>query len=235
MQNPINAIDPNGRRVYFIGGAGNDSDGWNYIGRFKSIWTALGIKDFRRVNASHGKMGDIGFVGDYRNREWKSEFGVAGPVKIGGVREDKQYQRALKGIMNDLKKNPLKEGEQLNLTGYSYGSVLQEHLAIGLADKGYKIDNLILIGSPTSDGSDLMNKLQEYHEAGKIGKIIREDIKGDNLSNPKSEGQFIKGGIQNSPLGDGNDGAHFDLARPGKETDKKIEQVGRKLQQNGVK
>ncbi|MDC8100615.1 hypothetical protein [Chryseobacterium rhizosphaerae] len=137
MQNPINAIDPNGRRVYFIGGAGNDSDGWNYIGRFKSIWTALGIKDFRRVNASHGKMGDIGFVGDYRNREWKSEFGVAGPVKIGGVREDKQYQRALKGIMNDLKKNPLKEGEQLNLTGYSYGSVLQEHLAIGLADKGY--------------------------------------------------------------------------------------------------
>ncbi len=234
MNNPINAIDPDGKRVYFVGGAGNDSDGWNYINRFKSIWTSLGIRDFRRVNAGHGKFGDIRFVSNYRNSDWKGVYGGAGTAKVG-VTSEKQYQRALNGIINDLKKNPLKEGEQLNLTGYSYGSVLQEHLAIGLADKGYKIDNLILVGSPTSDGSDLMNKLQEYQEAGKIGKIIREDIEGDLLSNPKSDGEFIRGGIQNSPLGDGNDGAHFDLARPGKAADKKIERLGRKLQQNGVK
>ncbi|MHC5310124.1 hypothetical protein ACYSNM_08640 [Myroides sp. LJL116] len=148
---------------------------------------------------------------------------------------DKQYQRALKGIMQSLKSNPLKEGEQLNLAGYSYGAVLQEHLAIRLADKGYKIDNLILIGNPTSDGSDLMTKLQEYQEPGKIGNIIRHDIEGDLLSNPKSEGQFIRGGMQNSFLGNGDNGSHFDLARPGKAADKKIEQVGRKLQENGGK
>jgi pimeloyl-ACP methyl ester carboxylesterase len=235
MNNPINAIDPDGRRVYFVAGAGNDSDGWNYASRFKSIWTSLGIKDFKRVNASHGKMGDIGFVNNYRNKQSYWTQGEFSAPNQHFATSDKQYQKALKGIINDLSKNPLKDGEQLNLTGYSYGAVLQEHLAIGLADKGYKIDNLILIGSPTSDGSDLMTKLQEYQEAGKIGNIIRHDIEGDLLSNPKSEGQFIRGGIQNSFLGDGDNGAHFDLARPGKAADKRIEQVGRKLQENGVK
>ncbi|NAW51618.1 hypothetical protein GNY06_09590 [Elizabethkingia argentiflava] len=81
----------------------------------------------------------------------------------------------------------------------------------------------------------MMNKLQEYQEAVKIGKIIREDIKGDHLSNPKNEVEFIQGGIQNSPIGDRDNGAHFDLARPGKEADKKIEQLGQKLKQNGIK
>ncbi|WP_176590011.1 hypothetical protein [Elizabethkingia argenteiflava] len=131
MNNLINAIDPDGRRVYFVGGAGNDSDGWHYIGRFKSIWSALGIRDFRRVNASHGKIGDIVFVNNYRNRDWKAVYGGAGTAKVGVVTE-KQYQRVLKGIINDLKNTSFKEGEQLNLTGYSYVSVMQEHLAIRL-------------------------------------------------------------------------------------------------------
>src|SRR5690606_5075462 len=110
--------------------------GWNYIGRFKSIWTSLGIKDFRRVNASHGKMGDIGFVNKFRNKQsyWTNgEF--RGPNQHFAT-SDKQFQRALKGMVNDLKNYPLKDGKQLNLTGYSYGSVLQEHLAIALAYKG---------------------------------------------------------------------------------------------------
>src|SRR5690606_30680837 len=144
MNNPINAIDPDGRRVYFVGGAGNDSDGWNYIGRFKSIWTSLGIKDFRRVNASHGKIGDIGFVSKFRNKQSYWTNGEFRGSNQHFATSDKQFQRALKGMVNDLKNNPLKDGEQLNLTGYSYGSVLQEHLAIALADKGIKIDNLIL-------------------------------------------------------------------------------------------
>ena len=232
LNNPINAIDPDGRRVYFVGGAGNDSDGWNYISRFRSL---LGLQDFRRVNASHGKAGDISFVNNFRNSQSFHQSG--GPRAVGATmyaKDNREYKKALNGIIKDLKNNPLKEGEQFNLTGYSYGAVLQEHLAIGLADKGIKVDNLILVGSPTSDGSDLMNKLNEYKEAGKIGNIIREDIKGDHLSNPKNDLEFIQGGIQNSPLGDGNDGAHFDLARPGAEANKKIEQLGKKLKANGV-
>jgi RHS repeat-associated protein len=230
LNNPINAIDPDGRRVYFVGGAGNDSDGWNYISRFKSL---LGLRDFRRVNATHGRNGDVDFVNRYRNGS-TSYTGIRWSFRKISVTDDKQYKRALNGILKDLKSKPLKEGEQLNLTGYSYGAVLQEHLAIGLADKGIKVDNLILVGSPTSDNSELMSKLKDYEADGKIGKIIRKDIEGDLLSNPKSDSDFIDGGIQNSPLGDGNNGAHFDLARPGKETDKKIKQLGNELKKQGV-
>ncbi len=207
--NPVNAIDPDGRRIYFIGGAGNDSNGWNYIGRFKSIWTLIGLKDFRRVNASHGKAGDIEFVYNYRNKQsYWTDGEFSGPTKHSAS-DNKQYQKALKGIINDLKKNPLPEGEQLNLSGYSYGAVLQAQLAIGLVEKGYKVDNLILIGSPTSDDSDLMKTLKQYESEGKIGKIIRHDIPRDHLSNPESEWEFYKGGIQNR----NDDGPHFDLAR----------------------
>ncbi|WP_221405140.1 RHS repeat domain-containing protein [Apibacter adventoris] len=233
--NPVNAIDPDGKRIYFVAGAGNDVDGWNYVNRFNKIWTSLGLKNFRRVNVSHGKTGDINFVNKYRNKRSFWTHGEFSGPNEHRASDDKQYQRALKGIINDLKKNPLPEGEQLNLAGYSYGAVMQAQLAIGLVEKGYKVDNLILIGSPTSDNNDLMKTLKGYEAEGKIGKIIRHDIKGDYLSNPKNEWEFIKGGAQSlQGIGEGDDAPHFDLARPGKEADSKIEKLGKTLQNNGV-
>jgi len=46
---PTVAIDPDGKRIYFVGGAGNDpiSQGWNYVNRFNSIWTKTGLSDLR--------------------------------------------------------------------------------------------------------------------------------------------------------------------------------------------
>jgi hypothetical protein len=44
-------------------------------------------------------------------------------------REHKQIERAVNGIVADLAQHPLKEGEQLNLAGYSYGIVLQANVA----------------------------------------------------------------------------------------------------------
>ena len=61
--------------------------------------------------------------------------------------------------------------------GYSYGSVLEAHVALALSQKGYKVDNLALVGSPISSNSDL------YKALGKITHIIRVDIKDDKLSN----------------------------------------------------
>ncbi len=145
MNNPINAIDPDGRRVYFVAGAGNDpsSQGWNYKNRFKQIWESRGIKDVRLMNVSHGKFGDMMFADSYRHFS-----------KVPGSNTkvtEKMITKAVNGIMKDLKNSPLAEGEQMNLTGYSYGSVLQAHVAIALADKGIKVDNLSLIGSPIPD------------------------------------------------------------------------------------
>ena len=69
VNNPLNAVDPDGRRVYFVAGAGNDpaSQGWNYRKRFKKIWEAKGIKDVKLMNVSHGKMGDMMFADAYRH------------------------------------------------------------------------------------------------------------------------------------------------------------------------
>ena len=120
----------------------------------------------------------------------------------------------------------------MNLTGYSYGSVLQAHVAIALADKGVKVDNLSLIGSPIQDDSDLMKTLNEYKDAGKIGGIQRIDIEGDGFSNPKSNSEYLNA-VKDAFL-QGDDHHHFDLARPGAEADKKMGEAGDKLKKAGV-
>ena len=137
-------------------------------------------------------------------------------------------------IAKDLAANPLEDGEQLNLAGYSYGSVLQAHVAIALADQGIKVDNLSLVGSPISDDSDLMKTLNQYKEEGKIGGIQRVDIPGDNLSNPSNEAEYILGGMESLPAWKGDDAPHFDLARPGAEADKKIGEAADQLISEGV-
>ncbi|WP_396156858.1 SpvB/TcaC N-terminal domain-containing protein [Flavobacterium sp.] len=230
LNNPINAIDPDGRRVYFVAGAGNDpaSQGWNYKKRFKKIWESRGIKDVRLMNVSHGREGDMIFADAYRH--YSKVPGSNSNMKVTA----KMITKAVNGIMKDLKNNPLAEGEQMNLTGYSYGSVLQAHVAIALADKGVKVDNLILIGSPISDDSDLMKTLNEYKDAGKIGGIQRIDIEGDGFSNPKSNSEYLNAVIDALPFFEGDAHHHFDLARPGKAADKKIGEAADKLIKAGV-
>lgn len=231
LNTPIGAYDPDGKRVCFIAGAGNDKSGWNYTARWGAVFTAKGIEGFKTLNASRGSLGDMLFADTWRNHS-KYEYGNG---KFLYAKNDKYVQNAVNEIIDDLAKNPLKEGEQLNLAGYSYGSVMQAQIAIGLVEKGVKVDNLILAGSPTSDDSELMNTLQGLKKDGKIGNIIREDIKDDKLSNPSNVGEYALGVIESSKLGKGDDAKHFDLARPGKEADKKIGTVADKLKSKGVK
>ena len=236
--NPIVFIDPDGKRLYFVGGAGNDADGWNYINRFKNIFTSKGIEGFTRINASGGKLNDMAFTASYKNFSHvgqhlvKTDRGLEVQLKR---RDHKQIEKAVNDIMADLAANPLKEGEQLNLAGYSYGSVLQANVALRLADKGIKVDNLVLIGSPISDKSELFNALTTNKN---IGKVIREDIQGDKLSNPQTSQDFKDGIEQSAPTvvgGMGDAAPHFDLARPGAAADKKIGNLGDKLKKEGVK
>ena len=251
--NPINAVDPDGRRIYFVGGAGNDQGGWNYIKRFFRIFTKKGIKGFKRLDVSHDDpaklkaggtpFGDISFTVSFNSdRYYKGTYERHG-VKV--KKTDRMIKKAVNKIIEDITKNSLAKGEQLNLSGYSYGSVLQAHVALELADKGYKVDNLILIGSPVSKNSLLYKEILKYQKAGKIGNIHRYDIEGDKLSNPTGFMGLIKGAIQNSdPEGIGK-GPHFDYSRPddpstqnideGKEADKKIEDLADDLKSKGVK
>ena len=139
----------------------------------------------------------------------------------------RSIKSAVDQVKSNLSANPLAEGEQLNLAGYSYGSVLQAQTALRLADEGTFVDNLILIGSPISDDSDLFKELSGNEN---IGNIIRVDIKGDLLSNPADALEFVQGAFQNSSDG----GTHFDLARPGSDVNRAIQVVTDWLKKQGV-
>jgi len=223
---PTIAIDPDGERIYFVAGAGNDQVGWGYTQRFNQIATQSGLKGFKSLNVSSSSpfmsknvlpINDMLYSGNSRSSVAGRESGNLAITET----QKTPHRRVREQIMKDINSNPLEEGEQLNLSGYSFGSVAVAQAAIQLADDGIMIDNLILIGSPVSVGSELYGKLLEYQESGKIGQIIRNDIEGDLLSNPTDILEFLQGGVQNS----GVDGPHFDLARPGKETNERIKQV----------
>ncbi|WP_425393139.1 RHS repeat-associated core domain-containing protein [Ekhidna sp.] len=209
LNTPINAIDPDGKRVYFVAGAGNDQIGWNYIDKFQRAFDTGGIQGFTRINASNGTYNDIAFTAMYRSNGYNAGYEAQGVLKL---RENPMIDMAAEEIRADLKENPLEDGEQFNLAGYSYGSVLQAHAALKLANEGQYIDNLILIGSPISSDSRLYRQLQKNKN---IGKVLRIDIEGDKLSDPSSILEFIQGGQQNADPDNTGEGPHFDLARPG--------------------
>lgn len=254
VNNPVNAIDPDGKRIYFVGGAGNDQIGWNYMEKWKRAFDTGGINGFRRINASHddpvavrnGAMpiGDIMFTASYRETGYlvkqSSRGGTSVPIGFEmGLIENDQVNNAVGQIHQDLANTPLGNGEQFNLMGYSYGSVLQAHVALKLANSGQKIHNVILVGSPISSNSRLFKQLSRHKN---IGNVLRIDNPGDLLSDPKDILEFIEGARQNGDPTNSGEGPHFDLARPGQgegdnnDTYKRILQVVVEwLKQNRVK
>lgn len=188
---------------------------------------------------SNDKVGDIEFTMYYRNSAYESVI-TDRQIRGGEYLDIKQSRPVENATINktvalykeELKNHPLKEGEQFNLAGYSYGSVLQVQVALKLANSGQVIDNLILIGSPISDESDLYKDLSGNKN---IKNILRYDLKGDALSNPQDVYDFlVKGGVFQGVL-QGNNAPHFDAARPGGEADKLINSIVEWLKQNGVK
>lgn len=201
---PLTAKDPDGKRIFFVAGAGNDAIGWNYTFRWANIFAKNDLKDFYTLNISHDSKdkvskgsqptGDMLFSSQHRSDAWAKvpkhdntlqEGTSFSLVRVASI--DKQIRNGVTAIVKNLKDKPLKKDEQLNLTGYSYGSVAQAHIALALADLGYKVDNLILVGSPISIESNLYKELLSNKN---IKNVIREDIKGDKFSNPSSILEF---------------------------------------------
>ena len=247
--NPIRCIDPDGKRIYFVGGANNDRDGWNYINRWAQSFYNAGIEGtVYRVNRSRGKQQDINFTlgwsssgYTYRDANPASDgpglhsssnpgYDFQAVPDNGKFPKDNYIDETVSTYQKHLKENPLAEGEQLNMVGYSYGSVLQAQVALRLAESGQVIDNLVLIGSPISDKSDLYKQLKGNKN---IKNVIRYDIKGDALSNPQDVFDYLKAIGQVTK--DGDNAHHFDAARPGQEADKLIQTIIDWLKQQGVK
>ena len=244
--NQIVIISHTGSRIFFVGGAGNDQIGWNYTDRFQKVFKEEGISGFARLNESHDDparvkagatpWGDIVFTDEFREQSYKDLLGFRLFLP------EPEIEKATHDIYLDLIENPLNPGEQLNLAGYSYGSVLQAHVALRLSELGNKVYNLVLIGSPIPSSSELFSTLLKDKN---VGAVIRYDIPGDLTSNPSSAIQFYRAGLQNRDPDNKGVGPHFNLARPddpstpnideGKQTDEAIRQLARFLKQHGVK
>lgn len=68
--------------------------------------------------------------------------------------------------------------QQFNLVGYSYGSLLAAQTANHYSKLGFKVDNLVLIGSPID--KEFLFKLRAYRNIGKVTVIdLRE--RGDPI------------------------------------------------------
>src|SRR5690606_39123996 len=110
-----------------------------------NFMTEAGIKNFVRINASNGQLGDISFTSKYRS---SGTYYTNGKPPIFDTRRVNQIvweelpikhsaiDVAIGQIRSNIKKNPLHKGEQFNLAGYSYGSVLQAQVALRLANEG---------------------------------------------------------------------------------------------------
>lgn len=119
LNRPTVAVDPDGKRVYFVGGANNDQDGWNYIQRWGNSFRRHGVSDFRRVNMSNGKAADVLFTSRYRDSGHEPVMGylMGRRVTTGKTRpvQNETINKTVAAYQEDLKKSPLKEGEQFNL------------------------------------------------------------------------------------------------------------------------
>jgi len=102
------------------------------------------------------------------------------------------------------------EGIQFNLIGYSFGALQASQAAIDYADRGHKVDHLVLIAAPISkEFLDALKGHPNIHEIitiefGRYGDPIRAGMsKGElMLSLPKLALNFLRGKY-------GNIGGHF--------------------------
>jgi hypothetical protein len=71
-----------------------------------------------------------------------------------------------------------KKGDQFNLVGYSYGGLQAAQGAIDYAEKGGKVDNLILIGTPVD--AEFLQQLKKHPNIGKV-EVIDLSEHGDPI------------------------------------------------------
>jgi RHS repeat-associated protein len=143
--------------TYFFGGAGIDGD---YISDMNKALGEAGISDVHSIDRelwSGGTAADAG-VGVFALR---NEINLGDKINF----QEKFYSRG--------------DGKgQLNLVGYSYGSLVASHVAMTHVKKGGVVDNLVLVGSPIS--SSFLRTLQNTSRIKNV-HIVNLTAQGDPI------------------------------------------------------
>jgi len=223
------AFDPNGEETYFVNGAGNDPGKWGYSQKIVTALQNAGISDVKHVPITQGQFSDqfysiISNTSDSRYITTRTRFYDDVIIK---QRLESNTATLVDAVNKDISAGNIGEGEQLNLVGYSFGSVVTANAALELASKGTTVNNLVLIGSPVSTNSELYKALSSNSN---IKNIIRIDIANDRFSNPQGIKDLIKGVID--ALKKGEKLPHFIYAVP--QNDKEREELAKQLRDAGV-
>ena len=142
---PVFTVDTDGHRTYFLNGIMNRNKDTSpyYVYAFQAAMRKYEVHDIVGIPL-------------YTNQ---TQWSVGMLEVINEMLNIYEYTNStVEWIENDLAENPLAEGEQLNLIGYSGGG----QVALNVAEKlSYKVDNVILIGAPvfeifTADSSVLV-------------------------------------------------------------------------------
>ncbi|GGP06310.1 hypothetical protein GCM10010992_26010 [Cloacibacterium rupense] len=200
--NPIIFVDTDGRRIIFVPGLGYEKGNKNNGPYAENISNALSIYTARYGTSSQTVDGSHGLFGDMLHVMWNSQKSASSNSIVEGTR----IFDVAEGIAQNILNNPLGDGEQMNVMGFSQGSVTTAQAVIDIfrdpskygLDDNFKIDNLILGGSPISKDSSLYKEILKLQEAGKIGSVIYDEaqLKGDKvtgLGSKSKAGAFWKG------------------------------------------
>ena len=139
--NPVMRIDTFGNRSYFINGISNDEkdDAPGYA------------KDFEEEMEECG-ADDVILIPVYKSQSNLFLTGIGAiQVVLEMLNCDIYTSTIVSRILADLSENPLKEGETLNLIGYSGGGQLALNVMEALASQGITVDNVVLIGTPVAE------------------------------------------------------------------------------------
>ena len=131
--NPINFLDSTGLRTYFINNKSEDGAP-QYSSDFADELEEKGVEDVRTVGVYNGP-GTISGTGE---------------VIMEMINNGKYSEAVAEMIAEDLKNDPLEDGEELNLIGYSGGGQIVLNVCEQL-DGTAKVDNSILIGAPIAE------------------------------------------------------------------------------------
>ncbi len=166
--NPYKFIDPDGRETIFVGGAGVNGA---YISDMTNRLSAAGIRDVRAASAGAASFGntvlDAALV-----TKWNQDLGTkfygryAGRVKLN-----------------------VPEGQQLNLVGYSHGSIVVAQTALALASGGQRVDNVVLVGAPIN--RSLLDALQRQQNIGAVHVVDLAQY-GDPIYAGMSDAEIVK-------------------------------------------
>jgi hypothetical protein len=162
-QGKNNSTNENPNGTFYFGGAGLNGD---YISGMKDALEEAGISGVRTIDPEGLSAGAI----------------VDAAIGYLALNEK------MEGFPHSLGL-PDSGSEQFNMIGYSFGSLLAAQYAAKYADAGFKVDNLVLVGSPIS--KKFLTELQGHKN---IRNVIVKDLTshGDPIRAGMSVGNPIK-------------------------------------------